>query len=566
MKKHLSLLTALLMLVSIFTGCSGSTSASEAATPAQADAISDAAESTAPDEPIELESTTADDLENSDLVESTPEDEPSTVNLPLTKEQESFTWWLKNSISATNSMLDNKAYQELLARTNVAIDFICPTTGGEAEDMNLMVASGDYADLMSGFAAYYSGGIASGLENDVIIELNGLVDDYMPNYKAVLESSEDINKQSRTDDGVIWGVHCISTTQQDPFLGLMIRQDWLDEYDLDMPQTYDDLEQVLSVFVNKECPMGALLLGASGTCNMSYSLTAGFDCSFLSSPFINLDGTVVYTPATDNMREYVRLMNDWYKNGLIYSDFFSIGFIQDEELYVNGTVGVFDAMYVAIDNVQPTDHNYQMAAMPNPRQSEGDQLHLVQTTWQVRTEESACISTTCENPELLCKYLDYMWSDEGVLLVNYGIEGDTYTIQEDGTARFVDSMYITSDGSTFNDNLSATAFVNCPIYYHWERELVTCSDAALAASDVWTANADNAYVMPSVSLTTEEAEKLGSIQNDLNTLASEKILQFIIGDADINAEWDSFVANLTEMGYQDAEAMYQDALDRYNSR
>lgn len=26
-----------------------------------------------------------------------------------------------------------------------------------------------------------------------------------------------------------------------------------------------------------------------------YSLTAGFDCSFLSSPFINLDGTVVYT-------------------------------------------------------------------------------------------------------------------------------------------------------------------------------------------------------------------------------------------------------------------------------
>lgn len=565
MKKHLSLLTALLMLVSIFTGCSGSTSASETATPAQADAISDAAESTAPDEPIELESTTADDLENSDLVGSTPEDEPSTVNLPLTKEQESFTWWLKNSISATNSMLDNKAYQELLARTNVAIDFICPTTGGEAEDMNLMVASGDYADLMSGFAAYYSGGIASGLENDVIIELNGLVDDYMPNYKAVLESSEDINKQSRTDDGVIWGVHCISTTQQDPFLGLMIRQDWLDEFDLDMPQTYDELEQVLSVFKQK-CPMGALLLGASGTCNMSYSLTAGFDCSFLSSPFINLDGTVVYTPATDNMREYVRLMNDWYKNGLIYSDFFSIGFMQDEELYVNGTVGVFDAMYVAIDNVQPTDPNYQMAAMPNPRQSEGDQLHLVQTTWQVRTEESACISTTCENPELLCKYLDYMWSDEGVLLVNYGIEGDTYTIQEDGTARFVDSMYITSDGSTFNDNLSATAFVNCPIYYHWERELVTCSDAALAASDVWTANADNAYVMPSVSLTTEEAEKLSSIQNDLNTLASEKILQFIIGDADINAEWDSFVANLTEMGYQDAEAMYQDALDRYNSR
>lgn len=87
MKKHLSLLTALLMLVSIFTGCSGSTSVSEVATPVQSGAISDTAESTSPDELLEFESTTADDLENSDLVESTPEDEPSTVNLPLTKEQ-----------------------------------------------------------------------------------------------------------------------------------------------------------------------------------------------------------------------------------------------------------------------------------------------------------------------------------------------------------------------------------------------------------------------------------------------------------------------------------------------
>ena len=72
MKKHLSLLTALLMLVSIFTGCSGSTSVSEVATPVQSGAISDTAESTPPDELLEFESTTADDLENSDLVESTP--------------------------------------------------------------------------------------------------------------------------------------------------------------------------------------------------------------------------------------------------------------------------------------------------------------------------------------------------------------------------------------------------------------------------------------------------------------------------------------------------------------
>ena len=93
-----------------------------------------------------------------------------------------------------------------------------------------------------------------------------------------------------------------------------------------------------------------------------------------------------------------------------------------------------------------------------------------------------------------------------------------------------------------------------------------CPDADYDARELFRVAAGRDARLSDRVLTTEEAEKLGSIQNDLNTLASEKILQFIIGDADINAEWDSFVANLTEMGYQDAEAMYQDALDRYNSR
>lgn len=48
------------------------------------------------------------------------------------------------------------------------------------------------------------------------------------------------------------------------------------------------------------------------------------------------------------------------------------------------------------------------------------------------TGQGVGITTNCENPEAAIKFLDYICSDEGQVLVNWGIEGTNYQIDDEG--------------------------------------------------------------------------------------------------------------------------------------
>ena len=49
--------------------------------------------------------------------------------------------------------------------------------------------------------------------------------------------------------------------------------------------------------------------------------------------------------------------------------------------------------------------------------------------------------------------------------------------------------------------------------------------------------------------------------SDILTYAGERVAQFAIGDADIDAEWDSFVEKLKRMNIEDCIALEQEAYD-----
>ena len=61
-------------------------------------------------------------------------------------------------------------------------------------------------------------------------------------------------------------------------------------------------------------------------------------------------------------------------------------------------------------------------------------------------------------------------------------------------------------------------------------------------------------------ITEEEADKIASIVNPINTYISEMQTKFILGDADIATEWDAFVARIKKMGDIDY------VLNVYNSK
>lgn len=106
-------------------------------------------------------------------------------------------------------------------------------------------------------------------------------------------------------------------------MGPQLRGDWLEALELDVPVTYDDYHDVLTAFKNNYD--AGLWLDSNGTLRFM-CFSAGYDTILneqRDDSLIYVDGTAEYTPATEDYRDYLRLMNSWWNEGLIYQDFLS---------------------------------------------------------------------------------------------------------------------------------------------------------------------------------------------------------------------------------------------------
>ncbi len=72
-------------------------------------------------------------------------------------------------------------------------------------------------------------------------------------------------------------------------------------------------------------------------------------------------------------------------------------------------------------------------------------------------------------------------------------------------------------------------------------------------------------IMPPVTPTPDEARRFGSLMSALNTHIDEMTAKFIAGKEPL-ANWDKFQATLKQLNVDEAVALRQKALDRYNAR
>ena len=66
-----------------------------------------------------------------------------------------------------------------------------------------------------------------------------------------------------------------------------------------------------------------------------------------------------------------------------------------------------------------------------------------------------------------------------------------------------------------------------------------------------------------LTLTEDEREVYNDTWPDISTYLDQMNAAFVIGEANVDTEFEAFVANLEKMGLQDIIDVYQAALDRY---
>ena len=565
MKKRVSVFLIIAIVLSLFAACgsqSESTSTeSKVSSSATAQEEAEANAASVPEETAETVST---------------EEESAVISFPLFEEPVTLTYMGEGSPwNMSGDVVWSQALQTIDEMANVRWEQTWLTMETGTDTFNLTIASGDYPDAISNFYKYYTNGIEDGIEQEIIIDMDEPIREYMPNYMAIVNSDPEILKMASTDEGKIWGVHLISNPEQDSFNGPIARTDLLEKYGMDGLTTLADWEEYLTKSVENEaeCARGALLLMNTGFMSNyttpSFTISSAFDTGTVDTPWIVVDGQVVYSPISDGYKEYLALMNDWFEKGLIYQDFASYqqSFGQ-ASMMSTGEVTLADGFYNSIDDTEAdaTVEGLKVQAVPYPVQEEGDTIHLRNYTYQVRPEYSMVISTACEYVEEVCKYFDYMWTEEGIRLVNYGPEGVTWNFNDEGEIEFTDVITNDPDGNTVKSMFTYYGTFNFCTYNDWTREAITLSDDCMKCLDLWASCGDKDYVMPNVTLNTEEAETYNSTFSDINTHAQEMTLKFITGTADVETEWDAYVDEIEAMGIEKVINCYQAAYERYEAR
>ena len=109
-----------------------------------------------------------------------------------------LTWYttLNGNVSDNFSNLGETPWAKYVQeRTGITIEFQHPTQGSEAEEFAVMLASGEFPDIIEYTWTTYSGGAGAAVNDGVIISL----DDYMkdaPNLSAVIDAHPEVDRKS----------------------------------------------------------------------------------------------------------------------------------------------------------------------------------------------------------------------------------------------------------------------------------------------------------------------------------------------------------------------------------
>ena len=496
--------------------------------------------------------------------------ETGEFQLPIVDEPTTLSYFVADDSNAaimTTDWNDNEFYQEMERRTGVHLEFEMVSSADYQTNFNLMIASGNLADMIYVGASYYAEGVDAAIDDGYFLDLTDLVDEYMPKYERIRTSDVQYELLSTTDSGRLGAVYELRQSKQGPWLGLWIRQDWLDDLGLETPVTFDDYHEVLTAFKNEKGATAPLILNFSGSDGEFGTMSGGLNV--LNSWQLDETGKVNFGPYMDAWKEYVTIMHQWYTEGLIDPDFMATDErTADMAKVVTGASGLFAALYTmpSVYEAASEDPNMNLAPVNPPVMNEGDEGHI--RLRDSYTSGNTAISADSENWEVALRWLDYLYTEEGALLANYGVEGDTFEFDENGKPVFTDKILNNENGWTMTQTVASYLCPSAGIanWSDWTRELAGVPEKDQACYDVWSEFSDDWRLPSSVTLTQEESTERAALYADISTIVKEQTAQFISGALDIESNWDAYISALEASGMERAIEITQAAYDRYLAR
>lgn len=318
-------------------------------------------------------------------------------------------------------------FDELMERTGITVNFEWTTQDGMETLLASKVASKDLPDVISG------GSTAPAAINDLInqgliVPITEYLDDELSNYGRML-TEEDKLFLTNQDDGEIYGFGLVMDVA--PAYSTMIRTDWLERVGLDIPETWEEWLQVWRAFKEEDA-------NGNGDPNDEVPFAVNYDMiKFLlnifgmnsNGEFSVVDGEYIYDPENPNYEGFLDAMRDMYAEGLLPQEFVTLTGSDFNSLGASNTLGslVGYAEYsknYTISCRELDEGAFYQCVVPVQGPDGAQSIPA-----RAKVSASAYITVAAvENGHLdsILKFFNYVYSDEGIQLTNYGVEGENF--------------------------------------------------------------------------------------------------------------------------------------------
>ncbi|MDE6836867.1 MAG: extracellular solute-binding protein [Acutalibacter sp.] len=375
-KRILALILALCLVATVFAACGGDSG--ESSSSAAGDTSSSSSESAPADDGGSSEDGDA----------STPEDGGAAVSGEGSMEAAGLKWHTAEEVEGDDAPageIDERAFQKFdevvevhfassidpvdttlsegedaannqytrYLEENFNIKFVSDWTVGSTADfqqkISLQIAS---ASLPDGIVVPNRSYMVKAAQSELLADLHDVYDQYASKQvKQIMESTDGRAYSNGTYDGTFVGLPNVSV-ETDGIYIYFIRQDWLDELKIEVPKTIAELEAAAQKFKDEgKSPKYSIAGVGQGvrsyanfleSGNKSYGFDAVYQAKDAYPGFFYYEGDeLVYGTNTQQTRDTLEILADWYKKGLINPEL-GVATNGDEAAGVKeGTCGIF---------------------------------------------------------------------------------------------------------------------------------------------------------------------------------------------------------------------------------
>lgn len=482
---------------------------------------------------------------------------------PIAEEPVKFSLLATNRASLSNEFEGMDWWQEVLKRANVEIDYELIDSSSYNDVIKPRLAAGqDLADLV--MVPGSSEELQAYIDAGLFLDLTDYYNTMAFNYNKQFEKHPSLKGEITTVDGKIYALPYIYTTDSN-MRCMLLNSHYVEKLGkkLEDIETIDDFYDYLVAVKaqdmngngdpNDEVPMFV----RPGQLNAFGGLLFGLDLADAGGYQLTKDGKVICTYTDPRYKEFLTFFKKLYDEGLLYNEFATSTYDTQQSLLITDCIGCMPHFISNCTGYSQTIDSswdfYKDAPIFMPTLIEGP--HGDKNCYgRDSYGGSHMISASCENPEAVFAFCDYLQSEEVGVLTWYGIEGVDYSIV-DGEYEFKEGYIQNEDDYLTKMGYNFDALPSYQLDYMTKQCMPVREKAKELAPFVYNPTITFSFKTPA------EAEVLGAYAADLKTYFDENMLAFIMGTRSLD-EFDAYVAEVESMGLQEVLDVYQGIADR----